>query len=97
MAVEPTGDADRDFVAMMAPHQQGAVDMANVELRYGHNDRLRQLARQIVATREQEIGLMRRAVAEDASLPDASPLQRCATVSSIKSGDATARRSINMN
>jgi uncharacterized protein (DUF305 family) len=28
MAVKPTGDVDRDFVAMMVPHHQGAVDMA---------------------------------------------------------------------
>ena len=28
MAVKPTGDVDRDFVAMMVPHHQGAIDMA---------------------------------------------------------------------
>ena len=29
MAVKPTGDVDRDFVAMMMPHHQGAIDMAH--------------------------------------------------------------------
>ena len=29
MAIKPTGDVDRDFVAMMAPHHQGAIDMAH--------------------------------------------------------------------
>ena len=28
MAVRPTGDVDADFVAMMVPHHQGAIDMA---------------------------------------------------------------------
>ena len=28
MAIKPTGDIDRDFVAMMSPHHQGAIDMA---------------------------------------------------------------------
>src|SRR5262245_21812341 len=35
MEAKPTGDIDRDFVAMMAPHHQGAIDMAVLELRYG--------------------------------------------------------------
>src|SRR6267142_3050419 len=41
MTVKPTGDVDRDFVAMMVPHHQGAVDMAKAELKYGHNEQLR--------------------------------------------------------
>lgn len=28
MTVQTTGDVDRDFVAMMVPHHQGAIDMA---------------------------------------------------------------------
>src|SRR5215470_14934461 len=35
MEAKPTGDIDRDFVAMMTPHHQGAIDMAVIELRYG--------------------------------------------------------------
>ena len=49
MTIKPTGDLDRDFVAMMVPHHQGAVDMANAELQYGHDEQLRRLAREIVA------------------------------------------------
>ena len=49
MTIKPTGDVDRDFVAMMVPHHQGAVDMAKAELKYGHNEQLRRLAREIVA------------------------------------------------
>ncbi len=39
-----TGDADKDFVAMMIPHHQGAVDMARAELRYGKDAQIRKLA-----------------------------------------------------
>ena len=42
----------------MLPHHQGAVDMARVELAYGHDPRLRQLARSIIAAQEHEIGIM---------------------------------------
>jgi uncharacterized protein (DUF305 family) len=64
MTIKPTGDVDRDFVAMMVPHHQGAVDMAQAELRYGHNEQLRHLAQEIVTNQQQEIAVMRRAVGE---------------------------------
>jgi Domain of unknown function (DUF305) len=48
MAVKPTGDVDHDFVAMMTPHHQGAIDMSEAELRYGHNEQLLRIAQDIV-------------------------------------------------
>jgi uncharacterized protein (DUF305 family) len=54
-----TGNADRDFVAMMIPHHQGAVDMAQVELRYGKDPMLRKLAKSIIAAQDKEIAEMR--------------------------------------
>jgi uncharacterized protein (DUF305 family) len=62
MLVTPTGNVDRDFVAMMIPHHQGAVEMARAELKYGHNEELRRLAQNIVTRQEQEISVMRRAI-----------------------------------
>jgi hypothetical protein len=56
MMVKPTGDADRDFVAIMVPLNRGAVDIARAEITHGHNEQLRQLAQQIIASRQQEIG-----------------------------------------
>jgi len=59
MNVKPTGKPDRDFVLMMIPHHQGAIDMAKVELQYGTDPELRQLATDIVAAQEKEIAQMR--------------------------------------
>ena len=59
-AAPMTGDPDRDFVAMMIPHHQGAIDMAQVELRYGKDPAMRQLARTIIAAQRREIGEMQR-------------------------------------
>lgn len=59
MLVKPTGDVDRDFVAFMIPHHQGAIDVARAELKYGHNQELRHLAESIITQQQQEISLMR--------------------------------------
>ena len=58
--VPMTGDTDHDFVAMMVPHHQGAIDMARVELRDGKDPALRKLATEIVAAQEKEITMMKR-------------------------------------
>ena len=71
MAVKPTGDVDRDFVAMMVPHHQGAIDVAQAVLRHGHNEQLRRLAQEIVVTQQQEIAAMRLAVGDP--LPPSAP------------------------
>jgi uncharacterized protein (DUF305 family) len=78
MAVKPIGDVDRDFVAMMVPHHQGAIDMAQAELRYGHNELLRRLAREIVTIQQQEITVMRLAVDDERSSSTGSPAQPAA-------------------
>jgi hypothetical protein len=71
MAVEPSGDIDRDFVSMMSPHHQGAIDMARAVLRYGHNEQIRRLAQEIIVTQQQEIAAMRLAIGDPlpASMP----------------------------
>ena len=71
MGIYPSGDVDRDFVAMMVPHHQGAIEMAQAELRYGHNEQLRRMAQEIIVTQQQEIAAMRLAVGE--TLPPAEP------------------------
>lgn len=64
MSVTPTGDVDKDFVATMVPHHQGAIEMAQAELRYGHNEQLRRIAQEIIVDQTQEIAVMRLAVGE---------------------------------
>ncbi len=59
MNVKPTGKPDRDFALMMIPHHQGAIDMAKVELQYGTDPELRQLATDVVAAQEKEIAQMK--------------------------------------
>ena len=64
MKITPSGDVDRDFAAMMIPHHQGAVDMAQAELRYGHREQLRRIARQIIASQPKEIVAMRQTLGQ---------------------------------
>jgi hypothetical protein len=71
MAIKPSGDIDRDFVGMMAPHHQGAIDMAQAELRYGHNEQLRRIAQEIIVEQQQEILAMR--IALGLPLPPPAP------------------------
>lgn len=73
MTVAPTGDIDRDFVAMMVPHHQGAIDMARLILRYGKNEQLKRLAQEIIVTQQEEIAAMRLAVGEPLPPSIASP------------------------
>jgi uncharacterized protein (DUF305 family) len=78
MSVKPTGDVDRDFVAMMVPHHQGAIDMAKAELRYGSNEQLKTIAQEIIVDQVQEITLMRLAVGEPLPADQPSPTQSTA-------------------
>lgn len=75
MDIQPTGDVDRDFVAMMAPHHQGAIEMAQALLRHGNNEQLRRLAQEIIVTQQQEIVAMRLAIGDKLPPPAASPTQ----------------------
>lgn len=63
-AAPHSGDPDRDFVTMMIPHHQGAVDMARALLLYGRDEQTRRLAQEIIADQQNEIELMRRWLAK---------------------------------
>lgn len=52
-------DPDRAFVLGMIPHHQGAIDMAEIVLKFGKDTRTQHLAREIIATQRREIGEMR--------------------------------------
>jgi DUF305 family protein family protein len=75
MGIKPSGDIDNDFVSMMVPHHQGAIEMAQAELRYGRNEQLRRMAQEIVVTQQQEIAAMRLALGQPLPASVASPDQ----------------------
>lgn len=58
-----TGNADVDFLAMMIPHHEGAVEMARLVLVHGKDPLTRQLAGEIIASQTSEIGAMRQRLA----------------------------------
>ena len=57
-SVKPSGDGDVDFVKLMLPHHQAAVDMAKAELMYGKDPQMRRLAQEIITDQQSEIELM---------------------------------------
>jgi uncharacterized protein (DUF305 family) len=52
------GSVDHDFVSMMIPHHQGAIDMAKAELIHGKDPVIRRLAQEILVDQQSEIDAM---------------------------------------
>jgi uncharacterized protein (DUF305 family) len=53
-------DPDVAFAAGMLPHHEGAVEMAKIELKYGKDPEMLELARKIVAAQAAEITQMKK-------------------------------------
>jgi uncharacterized protein (DUF305 family) len=49
----------------MVPHHQGAIEMAQAELRHGRNEQLRRIAQEIIVDQTQEIAAMRLAIGQE--------------------------------
>jgi uncharacterized protein (DUF305 family) len=58
-SVAASGNSDVDFVRLMLPHHQAAVDMARTQLLYGKDPQMRRLAQEIITDQQSEIDLMR--------------------------------------
>ena len=57
-SVQPTGENDVDFVRLMLPHHQAAIDMAKTQLASGQDPQMRRLAQEIITDQQSEIELM---------------------------------------
>jgi uncharacterized protein (DUF305 family) len=57
--IEPSGNGDVDFVRLMLPHHQAAIDMAKAQLMHGTDRQMRRMAQEIMTDQQSEIDLMR--------------------------------------
>ena len=57
-SVGRSGNSDIDFVRLMLPHHQAAIDMARTQLLYGKDPQMRRLAQEIITDQQSEIELM---------------------------------------
>jgi uncharacterized protein (DUF305 family) len=81
MAIAFSGNSDVDFARGMIPHHQGAIDMAEIVLRYGKDATVKKLAAEVIAAQRKEIAQMRtwlsrRAAAVPAAGADADAIKR---------------------
>lgn len=54
-SMKTTGDPDRDFAMMMKMHHQGAIDMAQMELKSGKDAYLKAMAKKVIDAQQKEI------------------------------------------
>ena len=69
MTIQFSGNADVDFARGMIPHHQGAIDMAEIVLKYGKDASVKKLANEIIAAQRKEIAQMRAWLTKNGTLP----------------------------
>ena len=57
-----TGDFDLDYANMMIGHHQGAIDMSNIELTKGADDKMKTMAKEIITKQTGDITMLRQFV-----------------------------------
>ncbi len=57
MAMKSTGNPDVDFAMMMRVHHQGAITMAEAELKDGNDPQMKKMAKSIIAAQKKEIAV----------------------------------------
>ena len=68
-AAAMNGNVDHDFAAMMIPHHEGAIEMAEAELSFGRDKTMRRLAQEILVDQKSEIDAMNLWLAKQSSTP----------------------------
>ena len=63
------GDPDRDFITLMIPHHQGAIDMAKAVLLHGTDPALRNIAQEVLAEQSIEIEYLQKIQARLSAAP----------------------------
>ena len=66
-------DPDTAFAKSMLGHHHGAIDMAKIELKYGINEEMRQLAQNIIDSQQLEIDIMNKWLASHPDAPKSKP------------------------
>lgn len=64
---------DPAFMEMMVTHHEGAIEMANAELKKGSDPELKALAQDIIDAQQREIDAMKKQLGEAGSSDDATP------------------------
>ena len=53
--IKLANNVDQDFISLMIPHHQSAIEMAKAYLPHAKNDQLKNLAKEIIKAQEEEI------------------------------------------
>ena len=64
-SMKMTGNTDVDFAMMMRVHHQGAIDIAEAELRDGKNAQMRKMAKDMIAAQKSEIAQFEKFLAKN--------------------------------
>ena len=75
MPMTSSGKPDADFLLMMIPHHQSAIDMAMVELEQGQDDATKAMAQEIIDAQETEIAEMTAMLEAMGVEPPAAPAE----------------------
>ena len=65
MAMKSTGNPDVDFAMMMRMHHQGAITMAEAQLKDGKDPQMKKMARDIIAAQKKEIAVFDKYLAKN--------------------------------
>ena len=78
MTIAFSGNADVDFARGMVPHHQGAIDMAEIVLKFGKDTEAKKLATAIIAAQKTEIALLKTWISKNSTQ---TPMQDAIAIS----------------